>query len=800
MAFFDIIKELIVGEGVKVVGKKIVEFLADNGSRIGMGYVAGAAVENGATATVTGLVTEKAGETVGTGIALGTIEVSSAAMAIAPALGIAAGIALYNVAPEFWTDLSERLFNGGKTMGNSVINYYNGDGYTFYDAETINIFKDTMADYDLFKYGFIKDESVEYLNEYISASKLIDNSIKHSDLMIAYKDFLKTQWGKYESSEEFLNEALNMLYSLLENIDSKFTNLPDRLRFTRLEKTFYHLNNTHYFPQIIFREVVNGSNMKINVVTSGQYKGALQAIINSSSALRVDKYSIRPEYHASPWQPSPSLAPYYIEFPSFPGYWLFYNHSSLIERNDSYGTLLQYVWNYNEEKAANVYPDGTAPASVTGYWTIGKVYENDAILPNAELPNKTDPVQTTYPNWVVNINDDEYFPIPTPQQVPDSNSQKDSQNVNIIPSQPAVEDFLQNDENTNPTGVPINQELDGNPINPNVNPVGSAIQWDDDFIPAKSNGLFTVYDITNKNQISQLGAKIWNTNIIATLRNIWTNDPLEGLISFFRLPYDVPYNENEVNIILGLYDTEVKSYLVSSQFTTIDMGSVNIDPYYNNATDMNPFTQVHLYLPFIGFNELDMGEVIDSKLNVQYTVDNYTGACTAQIWIQQQEDTSKRPDIPEKRMLYSLDGNMAMQIPITANSFRPMIQNTIGLLKNSVGIISNAISANPAGAIGSGLGAVESLTKPMNSVSRGGNFSGNVGYLNPLSPYLVFSRVRSYDANAYNALYGYPSNKTVNLNTCIGFTAFRSIQLRINCTDEEKNELENLLGNGVFFQ
>lgn len=799
MAFFDVIRDLLVDEGVKVIGKKIIDIIADNGVKIGLGYVAGAAAENGTAATVTGLVTEKAGETVGTGIALGTIEVGGAATVIGPALGISAGIALYKIAPEFWTELSERLFNGGKTIDNRVINYYNGDGYTFYDADTINIFKNCMADYDLFKYGFDKEDSLLYLEKYMTTATTINNGILHSDMMIAYKDFLKTQWGKYESSDEFLNEGLNLLYSLLENIDSKFSNSPDRLRFIRLEQKFYNLNNTHYFPQIIFREVVNGSNLKINVTTSGQYIDALQPIINSSSSLQVDMYYIRPEYHTPPWTPSSSLRPYYIEFQSFPGYWLFYDHSSLIQRNYSYGTLLQYVWNYTEEKASNVYPNGTAPGSVTGYWALGKVYENDAILPDATLPNSTDSVQTTYPNWVVTIDDNEYFPIPTPQQIPHSENQKDSQNVNIYPSYPAVEDYLQNDTDTNPTKQPVNQDADGNPSNPNIIPNGSAIIWNDDFEPAKSNGLFTVYNITDNAQIRALGNKIWNTNIISTLRNIWTNDPLEGIISFFRLPYDVPFSDG-ANIVLGLYDTEVLSYLVAGQYTTLVMGSMDINPYYNNATDISPYTQVHLFLPFIGFTELDMGEIIDSKLTIQYTIDNYTGACTAQIWIEQQNDSSKRPDIPEKRMLYSLDGNMAMQIPITANSFRPMIQNAIGLIGNSIGAVNNFAMGKDMNGVGSIVNGVENITNSMNSVSRGGNFSGNIGYLNPLTPYIIYSRVRSYDANAYNALYGYPSNKTVILNTCVGFTAFKDVQLKISCTDIEKDEIETLLKNGVYFQ
>ena len=798
MAFFDIIRDLIVSEGAQVIGKKIIQIIADNGAPIGIGYVAGAAAENGAAATVTGLVTEKAGETVGTGLAVGTINVSTAAMAIAPALGIAAGIALYNIDPQFWTDLSDRLFNGGKTINNQVINYYNGDGYTFYDADTINIFKNCMADYNLFKYGFDKENHLLYLQKYMTTATTIDTGILHSDMMIAYKDFFKSIWAKYESNEQLIDDAMNLMYSLLESINQKFQNSPNLLRFIRLQKGFANLNS-FAFPVIQFMEVTSGSLLKINTVSSGSNRGALQLIINGSSSIRVTRYTPRWEYHPNGWSPSQALAPYYLNLANFPNYWFFYDASSLIDRNLDYGTVMQFVWNYDENLVLSKLPSGSLPVSETGYWALGEVFENDAILPNAVLPNSTDPVQQTYPNWNVTIDDNEYFPIPTPQQLPDSHNQQESQNVNIYPSYPAVEDYLQNDEDTNPMKEPVNEEPDGNPINPNVNPQGSSIIWDDDFTPAQSNGLFTVYNITDNSQLNALGSRIWNTNIISTLRNIWTNDPLEGLISLFRLPYDVPYS-NGANIILGLYDTEVVSYLVAGQYTTKVMGSLNINPYYNNATDMAPFTQIHLYLPFIGFTELDMAEIIDSKLTIQYTIDNYTGSCTAQIWVEQQADTSKRPDIPEKRMLYSLEGNMAMQIPITANSFRPMIQNTIGIAKGVLGTVTSGISGNIGGAVGSALNGIESLASSMNSVQRGGNFSGNVGYLNPMSPYLIYSRVRSYDANAYNALYGFPSNKTVNLSTCGGFTAFKAVQLRINCTDEEKDEIESLLKNGVYFQ
>ena len=62
---------------------------------------------------------------------------------------------------------------------------------------------------------------------------------------------------------------------------------------------------------------------------------------------------------------------------------------------------------------------------------------------------------------------------------------------------------------------------------------------------------------------------------------------------------------------------------------------------------------------------------------------------------------------------------------------------------------------------------------------------------------MILTRRRSYDANGYSELYGYPSNKTVFLNNCSGYVKVKDIRLETVATDSERLEIINLLKAGV---
>ena len=88
-------------------------------------------------------------------------------------------------------------------------------------------------------------------------------------------------------------------------------------------------------------------------------------------------------------------------------------------------------------------------------------------------------------------------------------------------------------------------------------------------------------------------------------------------------------------------------------------------------------------------------------------------------------------------------------------------------------------------------------SQEMLHVSHSGNLSANAGIMGQKKPYLIINRKRAYTANSYNRYYGYPANKTVSPGNHSGFLRLKAGRLQSAATEQEKNEIYELLSRGV---
>ena len=92
-----------------------------------------------------------------------------------------------------------------------------------------------------------------------------------------------------------------------------------------------------------------------------------------------------------------------------------------------------------------------------------------------------------------------------------------------------------------------------------------------------------------------------------------------------------------------------------------------------------------------------------------------------------------------------------------------------------------------------------SLTHPKAEIQRSGQLGANVGAMGIKKPYLIIERPYSKYASSYAKHIGYPSNNTLKLSACSGFTRVKSTNVNnINTTEEERKMILNLLTNGIY--
>ena len=300
-------------------------------------------------------------------------------------------------------------------------------------------------------------------------------------------------------------------------------------------------------------------------------------------------------------------------------------------------------------------------------------------------------------------------------------------------------------------------------------------------IGGSASALYTVYN-PSKNNLNALGAYLWTSDILEQLVRIFTNNPMDAVISLHSI-YCSPSLGGNSNIKLGYLDagSGTNCPTVNSQFVSIDCGYVDIPEYFGDCRDYSPYTNVTIFLPFIGFRTVKTEDIIAGRVNIKYNVDVLTGSCVAIISVRKKGVS---------HTLYTFEGNCSMSLPLTGADHTRMIAGLTSALLGGV-------TGGGAGALMGGLNAMASGSFKAN-IQRSGSFSGNAGAMSIKKPYIIVNRDYIYDAESYNELYGFPANISTRLGDCSGYNRVKSVHVDSisNATKEEKDEIESILRSG----
>ena len=194
----------------------------------------------------------------------------------------------------------------------------------------------------------------------------------------------------------------------------------------------------------------------------------------------------------------------------------------------------------------------------------------------------------------------------------------------------------------------------------------------------------------------------------------------------------------------GRYDFGEQAPYVKEHTIVVDCGSVEIPEQYHSLLDYSPFSRLTIYLPFIGFQELDDKLVVGHTLKVQYVVDVLSGRCLAQLFVD-------RTDLQSCFAEYG--GTIAAdEIFGTDNGYNYY-------------------------------GAYELMTTMQ---------------LGELSCYVLIHTKIPLEGDIVNYK-GLPTNEIVKVGDVSGFVKYSSIHVDgMTATDAEKSEIESLLMSGIF--
>lgn len=248
---------------------------------------------------------------------------------------------------------------------------------------------------------------------------------------------------------------------------------------------------------------------------------------------------------------------------------------------------------------------------------------------------------------------------------------------------------------------------------------------------------FTIYEPTNANM------KKINDAIFINAADGTTINVQQYFSSYKKFYCKIPVAGYK-QLKGGRYDFGEQAPYVKEHTIVVDCGSIEIPEQNQSLLDYSPFSRLIIYLPFIGFQELDDKVVVGHTLKVQYAVDVLSGRCLAQLYV---DSTDLQSCFAE------YGGTIAADEIFGGNDGYDYY------------------------------GAYELMTTLQ---------------LGELSCYVLIHTKIPLEGDIVNYK-GLPTNEIVKVGDVSGFVKYSSIHVDgMTATDSEKSEIESLLLSGIF--
>lgn len=303
-----------------------------------------------------------------------------------------------------------------------------------------------------------------------------------------------------------------------------------------------------------------------------------------------------------------------------------------------------------------------------------------------------------------------------------------------------------------------------------------------------ADDLFPDFEIREFSDKSGIDGVVENVKVLGeTMHDILESFINSNLINYVidcHIVPAIPQVGDKVPIKVGFKNFNQSSAKVTSDYVTVDCGTLNIAEYYQNFIDYIG-TSAQLYLPFVGFVSIEPEYFQNGSLHIVYSYNVIDGSFMAFIL-----STSSKSNLKET-VIGSYGGNCCVHIPITGLNYSSMIS---GVVQGVGSMTSNIASANPIGVASSAM----SIASAKPDLENSNAYNANSAFMGVRIPYLLIKRqVSSFSAN-YTKENALPLNVSKKLDSVKGLTFCDNIILDgINATEEEKEKIKELFKGGV---
>lgn len=264
--------------------------------------------------------------------------------------------------------------------------------------------------------------------------------------------------------------------------------------------------------------------------------------------------------------------------------------------------------------------------------------------------------------------------------------------------------------------------------------------------------------------LASLKNVLWQDTFLQSLKAIWENNPLDGIVAVGYTFDGGNYEYNTDGFKIGKVQFPIACNHVRETMTQRYLGHLTIKRKYGNFLDFEPFTKISLHIPNCGNFELTPSNVVGDVGFDMYMINDVSNG-NYYIYGVNPADGS---------LVLSASGNFWIPIELSSRDYST---NVSGMIKSVPSLVGGLISGNQLQMIGGASSFLNSLWQPPQMDSLRYN-NANTAYMESQTIYAEIVSPKYSLPIDYINQNGLPCNKTLQIGKCNGFTQISSINWR----------------------
>lgn len=266
------------------------------------------------------------------------------------------------------------------------------------------------------------------------------------------------------------------------------------------------------------------------------------------------------------------------------------------------------------------------------------------------------------------------------------------------------------------------------------------------------------------------------------IENLITNvygNMSECIVGIWKCPAPLDFfatDTKPTSIQIGRYDTGLQGVRLLSEGQNVELGKYTISEKFKNFLDYSPYTQISIYLPYLGFVDLPTNKIMGTTISVYVGVDFVNETMTYNVK-------------SDGLLVFEQSVNFSFKIPIALSSSMDYYTNLAQTGEKALGLASRLEIPSSS-----------DLQTNVDGISITASSSPSGGRYSPLQPAICIQRPILNLPKNFNKVNGYVYNKTAKLSTLSGYTQIDNPQIRTfekPITREEYDMIMQKMKSGI---